>query len=270
MPYDEARGIVYEFQTGYNCANLSSAELKIVKADGSVDTSLTTSGGTLTLHDEENGTFRWTSSTSSNELADYVGANRCQMILTFSSGEVYISGIGTFTIAEVLVPTPTTSGTVAHADIKISAVDAAAFIDFGALSPAVLSAYEDYYLVVSDGDGTPLKGWIKNPGTGETEGTEIATGTLDAGVLYKITATAANHFGTGLTVSDYFCSNGEETCDASNKVKPVTTPSVNGVTIVSAKYGSTRNWAAKHADFNYKDISSGYTYKIYPKAAPTS
>ena len=55
-------------------------------------------------------------------------------------------------------------------------------------------------------------------------GTEIATGTLVAGTLYQVTATEEDHFGTGVVAYDTFTAAGTETCDASNKVKPVTLP----------------------------------------------
>jgi SPP1 family predicted phage head-tail adaptor len=55
-------------------------------------------------------------------------------------------------------------------------------------------------------------------------GTEIATGTLVAGTLYQVTVTEENHFGTGIVVYDVFTAVGTETCNASNKVKPVTLP----------------------------------------------
>ena len=55
-------------------------------------------------------------------------------------------------------------------------------------------------------------------------GTEIATGTLTAGTLYQVTKTEADHFGTGLVIYDTFTAAGTETCDADNKVKPVTLP----------------------------------------------
>ncbi|MBW2647171.1 MAG: phage head closure protein [Deltaproteobacteria bacterium] len=55
-------------------------------------------------------------------------------------------------------------------------------------------------------------------------GSEIATGTLTAGVLYQVTATEEGHFGTGVVIYDTFTAAGDETCDASNKVKPVTLP----------------------------------------------
>lgn len=50
---------------------------------------------------------------------------------------------------------------------------------------------------------------------------EISTGTLTNGLLYLITATETNYFGTGLEVDDAFISNGTETCDTNNKVKEI-------------------------------------------------
>ncbi|MBW2645095.1 MAG: head-tail adaptor protein [Deltaproteobacteria bacterium] len=55
-------------------------------------------------------------------------------------------------------------------------------------------------------------------------GSEIATGTLTEGILYQVTATEEDHFGTGVVIYDTFTAAGTETCDASNKVKPVTLP----------------------------------------------
>jgi hypothetical protein len=42
----------------------------------------------------------------------------------------------------------------------------------------------------------------------------------------------------------------------------VLTPSATGVTIVTAKGGTTYNWSFKDSSFNYND-SSGYTYRLY-------
>jgi hypothetical protein len=53
----------------------------------------------------------------------------------------------------------------------------------------------------------------------ERLGSEIATGTLDSGCIYKITATQTNYFGTGKVVGDYFIATGFETCTSNNKVK---------------------------------------------------
>ena len=55
-------------------------------------------------------------------------------------------------------------------------------------------------------------------------GTEIVTGTLVLGTLYQITKTEEDHFAAGLIVYDTFTALGTETCDADNKVKPVTLP----------------------------------------------
>jgi len=55
-------------------------------------------------------------------------------------------------------------------------------------------------------------------------GSEIATGTLTEGTLYQVTATEEDHFGSGVVIYDTFTAAGTETCDASNKVKPVTLP----------------------------------------------
>ena len=57
---------------------------------------------------------------------------------------------------------------------------------------------------------------------GAKYGTEISIGTLTSGLMYLITVTEVDHFGTGLVVGDYFVSAGTETCDANNKVKEVT------------------------------------------------
>jgi len=63
---------------------------------------------------------------------------------------------------------------------------------------------------------------IQGIGGTEVLGSEINSGTLTKDTPYKITATEADHFGTGLIIGDYFVSDGTETCDANNKVQPVT------------------------------------------------
>ena len=68
--------------------------------------------------------------------------------------------------------------------------------------------------------GEQIETWIDLVQTG----TEIATGTLTAGTLYQITATEENHFGTGVVIYDVITAAGTETCNAANKVKPVTLP----------------------------------------------
>jgi SPP1 family predicted phage head-tail adaptor len=68
--------------------------------------------------------------------------------------------------------------------------------------------------------GEQIETWIDLVQTG----TEIATGTLTAGTLYQITATEEDHFGSGVVAYDTFIAAGPETCNAANKVKPVTLP----------------------------------------------
>jgi len=79
-----------------------------------------------------------------------------------------------------------------------------------------------YSKVTTENDfGEEIVTWIKLVKVGS----EIATGTLTAGTLYQITATEENHFGTGAVIYDVITAAGTETCDGSNKVKPVTLPS---------------------------------------------
>lgn len=129
-----------------------------------------------------------------------------------------------------------------------------------------LSAFTDgtHSVEIYDSTGKFLRGVLKEMGTGETLDAEIATGTLTALKLYKITATEVNHFGTGLVVGSYFTSVGTETCDANNKVKQVLTPSTSGATIVSAKGGSTFNFAYKNASFTYNESSCKVVVKKIP------
>ncbi len=63
------------------------------------------------------------------------------------------------------------AGSVTQANMKISAVDGTAFIDFTAAS--ILTGNLAKYLVVTDSTGKQIKGWIKAAGTGETFGSEV-------------------------------------------------------------------------------------------------
>jgi len=110
-------------------------------------------------------------------------------------------------------------------------------------------------------NGAVIQGFPKLAGTAETESAEIAIGTCTAAKLYKITATEANHFGTGKVIGNYFTSVGTETLDANNKVLEISTPGATGVTISTTKGGSTMNWPQKDASFNYNDTS--YSYEIW-------
>lgn len=157
------------------------------------------------------------------------------------------------------------SGTVTQANMKLSGVDGGstasggAFVDFGAAN--VLTTKVGHLLKITDSAGKSIIGYTKSAMAGESLDTEIATGTLTALKLYKITATEVNHFGTGKVVGSYFTSAGTETCDANNKVQQVLIGATTGVTIVSAQDGTQYNWFNKNSAFNWND-ASGYTYQI--------
>jgi hypothetical protein len=114
----------------------------------------------------------------------------------------------------------------------------------------------NHSIEIYDSSNRMVKGCLKAATSSETLGDEIATGTLVALTLYKITATEVNHFGVGLVVGSYFTSAGTETCDANNKVKQVTA-GATASTIVSAKAGEVYNFAYKNASFTY-DAASYY------------
>jgi hypothetical protein len=113
--------------------------------------------------------------------------------------------------------------------LTINAVDGTAFID----GVSAITSYADgtKTVEIEDSSGNVLTAILDSAGTSEVLGTEINSGTLTANLLYKITATETDHFGTGLTVDDYFTSDGTEACDTSNKVKVVLSPSSNGITL---------------------------------------
>lgn len=255
--HTEDRGIVFRVRTYYNLALLSSAVIKIKKANNK------TTSWAPTTYDSTNGILQYVSSIVADELNTYKGANTGQVKLTFSTGEVYHGAEFPFTIDDVLVPSADASGSVTLANMRLSAKAGTAFVDFSAAS--VLTSYVDYFLIVTDSASVSIKGYIKTAGTAETLGTEVVTGTLTQYALYKITATEVDHFGTGLTVGEYFVSAGTESCDANNKVQQVTAPAATGVTIVSAAEGTTYNWTTQGSGFDYND-ASGYTYEIYETA----
>lgn len=80
----------------------------------------------------------------------------------------------------------------------------------------------------------------------ETLSAEIVTGTLTSGLVYKITATEVNHFGSGKVVGNYFISAGTETCDASNKVKRVDVfnnwADLSAIALVVGTDDTARSW----------------------------
>ena len=117
------------------------------------------------------------------------------------------------------------SGTISG--ITMASADGTALID----GAAEVVAYADgnHLIEIEDHSGNIISAFLSAPGSGEVVGTTIDSGTLTEGILYKIVATEVDSFGTGLEVGDYFTSDGTETCDDSNTVAVVITPSANGV-----------------------------------------
>jgi hypothetical protein len=113
--------------------------------------------------------------------------------------------------------------------LTINAVNGTAFID----GASAITSYADgtKTVEIEDSSGNVITAILDSAGSSEVVGTEINSGILTANLLYKITATETDHFGSGLGVDDYFTSDGTETCDASNKVKVVLAPSSNGITL---------------------------------------
>lgn len=89
-------------------------------------------------------------------------------------------------------------GSVAQSSMRLSAVDGAAFIDFG--QPRVLTHYSGYFnkIIVIDSAGKKLTGYIKDAGTGETYGTNVlASLDFTSGWYHHLTtAVDANTFAT--------------------------------------------------------------------------
>ncbi len=228
------------------------------------------------------------------------------------------------------------SGSVTKANMRISAIDGTAFVDFSAAS--ILTSRLTHKLTLYDSALKSLVGWIKAAGTGETyDTTVIANGTFETnadswnaqsgatltggvaggqvgnclqitrgtaqisgrqdptlisgalyyGIIYgkNGTGTARAEFSNYSSLfsfgvdwaeqSVYFTksvagcnvlleipsANGTDAYYDEVSLKQVLTPSATGVTIVSAKGGSTFNWTSQEGGFNYND-SSGYTYTI--------
>ena len=72
-------------------------------------------------------------------------------------------------------PLPTATGDVICTNLKISAADGYAFVDFAAAD--VLTDHVPYHskLIITDSTGNKLSGFIKAAGTGETYGSELVT-----------------------------------------------------------------------------------------------
>jgi len=100
MPYTEDRGIDFRINTAINLAGASAAVAKIKKPD------LSTTSWTCSIYDEANGIIRYITSTVANELDNQIGIWTVQAKITFASGEIYHGIETTFSVAEVLIPTP--------------------------------------------------------------------------------------------------------------------------------------------------------------------
>jgi hypothetical protein len=120
-----------------------------------------------------------------------------------------------------------------------------------------------YLLALYDSSGRVATGYVGAAGGGESLGTEIATGTLTAGKLYKITATEANHFYTGCAIGEYFTSVGTETCDASNKVQEVTEVEATGLHGHSTANGTDRKMSLKTTGFDPNTVTKYKIYRVY-------
>ena len=81
------------------------------------------------------------------------------------------------------IRTGTGSGSVTRANLKLSAADGVAFVDFGVKEALIgFPGYEGAQLTLSDSTGKKLVGYIKAAGTGETYGSELLTnGDMEAG-----------------------------------------------------------------------------------------
>jgi hypothetical protein len=83
------------------------------------------------------------------------------------------------------------TGSVTGANIRISAVDGTAFIDFSAAD--TLTRYIGREIEIFDSSLRSIKGWIKAAGTGETLGDELITAwSNDAGYPYETLTVNAN------------------------------------------------------------------------------
>lgn len=70
-----------------------------------------------------------------------------------------------------------TSGSVTQANMRLSAVDGTAFVDFSAAD--VLTDYVGRALRIKDSAGRIIKGWIKAAGSGETYGSNLFLNNTD-------------------------------------------------------------------------------------------
>ena len=118
-----------------------------------------------------------------------------------------------------------------------------------------------YDVVLEDPSHKIIRAAIGAAGTGEAVGSEIATGSLTAGVLYVITATEAGHFYINCAVGDYFVAAGGETCNASNKVKEVTEIAATGFHLHSSRTATDRAVAFQESGVDLNAYK--WDYRLY-------
>jgi hypothetical protein len=171
----------------------------------------------------------------------------------------------TYELYKVLDAPVVATGSITAGNAHLSLVDGGgtapggAFADLQGVDLSPFANGKHILALHNTTGGYAAIGFLKAAGGGESFGSEITTGTCVIRTLYKINATEANHYGTGLGVNAYFTSNGTETNDANNKVKQVLVPSVTGSTITNTAGGTTYNWLYKHASF---DPNGAMTYKV--------
>ena len=94
------------------------------------------------------------------------------------------------TTNEITMVTASSSGSVTLANMKLSAVDGTAFVDFSAAD--ILTGYIGNSLTLKDSAGKVLVGYIKAAGSGETLSAELITGWTNLG-FETLTVNANGH-----------------------------------------------------------------------------
>lgn len=101
-PYTEDRGLIFRFNLGIDISGYSAVEILIKKPNLATDTWV------CTVYDQTNGIISYTTPTGSEIFngAGLTGTWTGQARLSFASGEIYHGDPFTFTVAEVMIPTP--------------------------------------------------------------------------------------------------------------------------------------------------------------------
>lgn len=202
-------------------------------------------------------------------IGTWSGANlgNLQIYASDSSGIIDTSLVGgsriylkNVVVTYISSPITETSGKL-HVDTTATAMFFSEDNDYAAYAGSTVAKYLAAFY---DSTGKLVaSGYCGAVGGGHTEGAEINSGTLTAGLLYVITATEVNHFGTGLIVGSYFTSAGTETCDANNKVKQITDVAATGLHLYTDKALTTRGILHSGAG-NVNAITTVKMYRVYP------